>query len=47
MAPRRPVPFRGGGFAPRRKRFAALARVEERHADHYREQLARVNGAAR
>ena len=29
------------------KRFAALARVEERHAGHYREQLARVNGAAR
>lgn len=24
------------------KRFAALARVEERHANHYREQLARV-----
>jgi rubrerythrin len=25
------------------KRFAALAKVEERHANHYREQLARVN----
>ena len=25
MTPRRPVPFRGGGFAPRRRRFAALA----------------------
>ena len=29
------------------KRFAALARVEERHAGQYREQLARVSGAAR
>ncbi len=26
------------------KRFAALAKVEERHANHYREALARVNG---
>ncbi len=26
------------------KRFAALAKVEERHANHYREQLERVNG---
>lgn len=26
------------------KRFAALARVEERHANHYRAQLARVGG---
>ncbi len=26
------------------KRFAALARVEERHANHYRETLARVQG---
>lgn len=26
------------------KRFAALARVEERHASHYRETLARVQG---
>lgn len=25
------------------KRFAALAKVEERHANHYREQLARLN----
>jgi NitT/TauT family transport system permease protein len=25
MAPERPVPFRGGGFAPRRRRFVALA----------------------
>jgi rubrerythrin len=25
------------------KRFAALAKVEERHANHYREALARVN----
>jgi rubrerythrin len=29
------------------KRFAALARVEERHAGQYREQLARIAGAAR
>lgn len=26
------------------KRFAALARVEERHANHYRQQLAKVTG---
>ena len=26
------------------KRFAALARVEEKHANHYRDTLARVNG---
>lgn len=26
------------------KRFAALAKVEERHANHYRDQLNRVNG---
>jgi rubrerythrin len=26
------------------KRFAALAKVEEKHANHYRETLARVNG---
>ena len=25
MTPERPVPFRGGGFAPRRRRFVALA----------------------
>lgn len=25
------------------KRFAALTKIEERHANHYREQLARVN----
>jgi rubrerythrin len=28
------------------KRFAALAKVEERHANHYSEQLAKVRGAA-
>lgn len=28
------------------KRFAALAKVEERHANHYRDALARVNGAS-
>ena len=27
MTPERPVPFRGGGFAPRRRRFVALAAV--------------------
>jgi rubrerythrin len=26
------------------KRFAALARVEERHANHYKAQLAKVTG---
>ena len=29
------------------KRLSALARVEERHAGQYRDQLARVNGASR
>jgi rubrerythrin len=28
------------------KRFAALAKVEERHANHYREQLVRANAKA-
>ena len=34
-------------LAKAEKRFAALARVEERHAGQYREQLARVNGTNR
>jgi rubrerythrin len=29
------------------KRFAALAKVEERHANHYRDTLARVKSARR
>jgi rubrerythrin len=29
------------------KRFAALAKVEERHANQYRAQLARANGKAK
>ena len=32
-------------LAKAQKRFAALAKVEERHANHYREQLARVKAA--